>query len=392
MIMELLRLIFKNLTRHKLRSALTVLGIAVAISAFGLIRTVIGAWYSGIEASAPNRLIARNAVSLGFSLPLSYKESIRSVPGVSEVTYAHWFGGIYIDEKHSQFPQFAVGAGDWFDLFPEFRIPPDQKSAFLRERNAAVVGVKLAERFGWKIGDAIRMRGMIFQGEWDFVIRGIYRGAQKSTDETQFVFHWEYLDERLRETEPWRAGHVGWFVVKIADPSQAGAIAQEIDQRFKNSIAETLTETEKAFVLGFISMSDAILVALRIISMVVIGVILLVLSNTMAMTARERLSEYAVLKTLGFEARHLIGLITGESLLIGLLGGIVGIGATFPAARLFEDAMGEAMGAIFPAFEVAFTTQVACGLMAIGVGLAAAAFPAWRAVHIRIVEGLRRVG
>ncbi len=390
--MELFRLIFKNALRHPLRSVLTVLGIAIAISAFGLIRTVIGAWYSGVEASAPNRLITRNAVSLGFPLPISYREAIRGIPGVADVSYANWFGGIYIDEKHSQFPQFAVDPATWFELYPEFHLPPEQETAFKQQRNAAVVGRKLAERFNWKVGDTIQMRGMIFPGNWEFVIRGIYTGAQKSTDETQFHFHYQYLDEKLRQTEPWRAGNVGWYVVKVQDPKQAAEVADEIDRRFKNSLAETLTETEKAFILGFISMSETILVALRIISMVIIGVILLVLSNTMAMTARERLSEYAVLKTLGFGARHLVFLIVGESLLIALAGGVLGILITYPAAHGFERAMGDAMGAIFPAFDVAPVTQLICGLMAVGVGLAASLFPTWRAVQVRIVDGLRRVG
>ncbi len=390
--MELFRLILKNTRRHPLRSILTVLGIAIAISAFGLIRTVIGAWYSGVDASAPDRLITRNAVSLGFPLPLSYKEAIRGIPGVADVTYAHWFGGIYIDEKHSQFPQFAVDTTNFYEIYPEFQLPPEQEAAFKQQRNAMVVGRKLAERFSWKVGDTIQMRGMAFPGNWEFVIRGIYTGAQKSTDETQLHFHYQYLDETLRQTAPFQAGYVGWYVVKVQNPKQGAAVAEAIDRRFKNSLAETLTETERAFVLGFISMSETILVALRIISMVIIGVILLVLSNTMAMTARERLSEYAVLKTLGFGARHLVLLIVGESLLIALSGGLLGILITYPAAKGFERAMGDAMGAIFPAFDVAPGTQAICALMAVIVGLAASAFPTWRAVQVRIVDGLRRVG
>ncbi|HUK56357.1 MAG TPA: FtsX-like permease family protein [Nitrospiria bacterium] len=390
--MQLIHLILKNLFRHKLRTILTVLGIAIAILAFGMIRTVIAMWYSGIEASSPNRLIARNAISLIFPLPIAYRNAIVAVPGVSVVSYAQWFGGIYIDEKHSQFPQIAVDAATWFDVAPENRISESEKAAFLRERNAAVVGVQLARRFGWKIGDVVRMRSMIFSGDWDFVIRGIYTGAQKSTDETFFFFQWRYLDEQIRRLEPWRAGNVGWYVVKIADPNRSASISEAIDRRFKNSLAETRTETEQSFVQGFISMSDAILVALRIISFVIIGVILAVLSNTMAMTARERLSEYAVLKTLGFGARHLVLLIAGESLLIALIGGAAGILLIGPIVDGFGVVMTLTVGAMFPIVGVSPVTRAVSLLMALGVGLAAAIFPAWRAATLRIVEGLRRVG
>ncbi len=390
--MGLARLIFKNLTRHTLRTILTVTGIAIAVLAFGLIRTVIAMWYSGIEASSPNRLITRNAISLVFPLPLAYRDAISDTPGVSEVSYAQWFGGIYIDEKHSQFPQIAVDPATWFKVTPEYLFSAEQMAAFQRERNAAIIGAQLTSRFGWKIGDVIRMRSMIFPGDWDFVIRGIYRGAKRSTDESLFFFQWRYLDEQLRQTEPWRAGYVGWYVVKIADPEQAGSISQAIDGRFKNSLAETHTETEQAFVAGFISMSDTILAALRIISIVIIGVILAVLSNTMAMTARERLSEYAVLKTLGFGARHLILLIAGESVLIALLGGAAGITLINPAVNAFGKVMAGMMGAFFPIIGVSAVTVMVCMAMATGVGLAAAVFPAWRAVGLSIAAGLRRVG
>lgn len=390
--MQLIKLIFKNMIRHKLRMILTVLGIAIAILAFGVIRTVITIWYSGIEASAPNRLITRNAISLIFPMPISYRNAITATPGVSEVSYADWFGGIYIDEKHSQFPQIAVDTTTWFKLYPEYLVPDAQMTAFLKERNAAIVGAQLAHRFGWKIGDVIRMRGMIYPGDWDFVIRGIYHGAKRSTDESIFFFHWRYLEERLRQTEPWRTGHVGWYVVKIADTNQAATISQAIDQRFKNSLAETRTETEQSFIMGFISMSEAILIALRVISVVIIVVILAVLSNTMAMTARERLSEYAVLKTLGFGAGHLVFLISGESLLIALLGGAVGTLLIHPAVSAFGNVMASTVGAIFPMIGVSAATLLLCILMAFGVGLSAAVFPAQRAVNLRIAEGLRRIG
>jgi putative ABC transport system permease protein len=390
--MQLLHLVFRNLFRHKLRTVLTVLGIAIAILSFGMIRTVIAMWYSGIEASSPNRLITRNAISLIFPLPIAYRNAITAVPGVSELSYAQWFGGIYIDEKHSQFPQIAVDASTWFKVAPENQISEAELTAFLRERNAAIVGIQLARRFGWKVGDTVRMRSMIYPGDWDFVIRGIYTGAKKTTDETLFFFHWEYLDQKLRQLEPWRAGNVGWYVVKIADPDRAGAISQAIDARFKNSLAETRTETEESFIQGFISMSDAILIALRIVSIVIIGVILAVLSNTMAMTARERLSEYAVLKTLGFRTSHLIILIAGESVLIALVGGLIGIGLIGPTVSGFDAVMTRTIGAMFPIVGVSVATRSVSLMMALGVGLAAAIFPAWRAASLRIVNGLRRIG
>ncbi len=188
------KLLFKNAFRHKLRTFLTVLGITIAILAFGMLRTIVGAWYAGVEASSATRLVTRNAVSLVFFLPISYKEKIRQVPGVTEVGYSDWFGGIYIEEKNF-FPNFATDAKTAMELFPEFLVPEDQKNAFMHDRKGAVVGRKTAQRFGWKIGDLVTLKGTIFPGNWEFVIRAIYRGAQKSTDETQFFFHWNYLNE-----------------------------------------------------------------------------------------------------------------------------------------------------------------------------------------------------
>jgi putative ABC transport system permease protein len=384
--MNILKIVLRNALRHKLRSGLTVVGIAVAVLAFCLLRTVINAWYAGVEASAANRLITRNAISLIFPLPLSYMTKIRQIPGVNGITYANWFGGIYIDEKHF-FPQFAIDAKHFFDLYPEIGLPPDQKAQFLRERKACVAGRKLAAKYHWQIGQTIAIRGVIFPGNWEFVLRGIYYGTQKTVDETQFFFHWDYLNEQMKLTAPVRANQVGWYVIRLADPFKAPEVSQTVDRMFKNSLAETLTETEKAFQLGFIAMTEAIVVSIKVVSIVVIIIIMIVLANTMAMTARERQSEYAVLKTLGFGSGTLFTLITGESLLIALAGGGLGIALTFPVVRWVARALEQ----FFPIFRIyAVTLWMALGAAAL-VGLVAALFPFYRALHVRIAEGLRGV-
>ncbi|OQZ01984.1 MAG: ABC transporter ATP-binding protein [Candidatus Brocadia sp. UTAMX2] len=385
--MHLFRIIFKNTFRHKLRASLTILGVTVVILAFGLLRTVVSAWYAGVEASSASRLVTRNSISLVFSLPISYKEKIRQIPGVKIVSYGNWFGGIYIDEKNF-FANFAVEPKSYLELYPEYLLLPDQMAAFLRDRRAAIAGEKLAIKYGWKLGDAITLKGTIFPGNWEFILRGIYRGRDKSTDETQFFFHWNYLNEMMKISAPRRADQTGFYLIGVDNPDLAEEVSVAVDHTFKNSLAETLTETEKAFQMSFVSMSEAIVVAIQLVSFVVIIIIMAVLANTMAMTARERIGEYAILKTLGFGARYLAALIFGESLFISLIGCTIGIACTFPIAKIF----GAVMGTFFPVFHVATKTiclDIAASLL---VGLVAAIIPTWRAIEIRIADGLRRMG
>jgi len=384
--MMLFRLLFRNAFRNRLRSGLTILGVAVALLAFGLLRTLIGAWYSGVEASSATRLVTRNAISLIFPLPFSYKEKIRQVSGVQTVSWGNWFGGIYIDEKNF-FANFAVEPETYLSLYPEFTLTPTEKAAFLRDRKGFVAGRKLAARFRWQLGDTVTLRGTIFPGNWDFVLRGIYRGRDENVDETQFIFHWDYLNETLKKTAPLRADQVGFYMVGVNRPEVAAQVAAAIDGMFKNSMAETLTETEKAFQLGFIAMTGAIVAAIQIVSFVVIFIIMAVVANTMAMTTRERFGEYAVLKTLGFGGRHLGVLILGESLVITLLGCALGIALTYPAAALIKTKL----GTYFPIFNVAAETLTLDLAAALLVGTVAALLPLYRAVGIRIAEGLRRI-
>jgi putative ABC transport system permease protein len=385
--MFFLKFIIRNAFRHKLRTILTIVGVAVAVLAFGLLRTLVGLWYLGVESSSATRLVTRNAISLVFTLPISYKDRIRQVPGVTVVSQGNWFGGVYKDPKNF-FANFAVEPRSFLELYPEFVIPPDQKAAFLRDRKGAVAGRKLADKYGWKIGDQITLKGTIFPGEWEFVLRAIYRGAQKSTDETQFFFHWDYLNESLKKTVPRRADQAGYYMIGVSRPDQAAEVAESVDKMFRNSLAETLTETEKAFQLGFVSMTEAIMIAVKIVSYVVIVIIMVVAANTMAMTARERLAEYATLKALGFGARHLAALVFGESMVISIAGGLLGAVLTFPAGHWIETELSQ----YFPVFSISPQTIYLQLLAAMLVGVTAALFPTWRAVTIGVAQGLRRIG
>lgn len=384
--MFVVKLLTRNALRQKLRIGLTMIGLVVAINAFGLLRTIVDAWYAGVDATSSVRLVTRNAISLVFPLPLNYAQRMRQVDGVTGVSWGNWFGGVYVNERNF-FPQFAVDAATYLDLYPEYVVPDAEKKAFLADRQGVVVGRKLADRFGWKLGDQVPLRGTIFPGTWTFTVRAIYDGADEKTDENQFLFQWAYLNETVKKRYGRRADQVGFYLERLANPDDAADVSRQIDGFFRNSLAETLTETEKAFQLGFISMTELILVAVQAVSFVVILIIMAVMANTIAMTARERTAEYATLKALGFGPGFIGGLIVGESLLIALAGGALGIASTFPVASAF----GHAMGSLFPVFHVSTLTVWLQLAAAATIGLVAAAWPAFASGRIRIVEGLRHV-
>ena len=380
-------LVLRNAFRHRLRTTLTVIGIIVAIAAFGLLRTIVDAWYAGANASSSARLVTRSSVSLVFSLPLTYAQKIRQVPGVSSVAWANWFGGVYISERNF-FAQFAMSGASYLDMYPEFVLSDAERKAFLADRVGAIAGRKLADKYGWKVGDQIPLRGTIYPGTWTFTLRGIYDGAEAGTDTSTFFFHFDYLNETIKRMFPRRADQAGVFIERLRDPEDAAAVSQAIDATFRNSLAETLTETEKAFQLGFVAMSEAILLAIQAVSYVVIVIIMAVMANTMAMTARERYAEYATFKALGFSNGFVAMLIFAESLGIAMLGGMLGIAFTFPMA----DAFAKSVGSILSGFRVSETTIAMQIAAALAIGVVAAAIPAWNAARIRIVDGLRAIG
>ena len=384
--MFLFKLLLKNAFRHRLRTLLTMVGLVVAICAFGLLRTIVDAWYAGVEGSSSTRLITRSNISLTFSLPLNYAPRLKAVEGVRQVSWSGWFGGVYITERNF-FPQFAVDAASYLPLYPEYRIPDAEKLAFMRDRQGVLVGRKLADKFGWKVGDQIPLRGTVDPGTWTFNLRGIWDGADAKTDESQMLMHWQYINETLRTKNPRRADQVGVYVLGIDEPNNAALIGQRVDTLFANSLAETMTETEAAFQLSFVAMSEAILGAVQAVSFIIVLIIMAVMANTMTMTARERLADYVTLKALGFPPGFVVRLLFGESLLIAAIGGLAGLLLTLPLAAAFRAAV----GTLFPIFQVSGLTMVLQLAAALGVGAVAAAWPAWKMSRIDIVAGLRHV-
>uniref|UniRef100_E1TDB8 Uncharacterized protein n=1 Tax=Burkholderia sp. (strain CCGE1003) TaxID=640512 RepID=E1TDB8_BURSG len=384
--MHALKLITRNALRHKLRTALTVLGLTIAVLAYGLLNTVVDAWYAGAAAASNARLVTRNAISLSFSLPLSYENRIRGVEGVTLVARSSWFGGVYREPKNF-FAQFAV-SDNYLDLYPELVVPAQQRSDYQRDRKGCLVGRQLATQFGFKVGDVIPIKGTIYPGTWEFVVRGIMDGRDESTITRQLIFHWDYLNESVRKMPGRRADQVGVYVLGIEAPEEAAAISRNVDDVFRNSLAETLTETEQAFQLGFVAMSNQIIAAIRVVSYVVIVIIMAVMANAMAMSARERTVEYATLKALGFGPGFLALLMFGESLTLCIAGGGLGMLLTPPAASIFR----QATGGVFPVFHVSRETMLLQAACAGVVGVAAAIIPAIQAARVRIVEGLRAIG
>jgi len=382
-----LMLVARNVLRNRLRTSLTLIGLAVAILAFGLLQTVVKTWYLGVDNAAPSRLLTRNAVSVALPLPQTYYKQISALEGVRNVTYMSWFGGVYKDPKNF-FPQFAIDAASYLDMYPEIVVSDEVRRAFLRDRRGAIVGRTLADRYGFKPGDVIQLRGTIFPGIWEFVISGIFDSRDPKTGASQLFFRWDYLNETLRVRSRAQAEQVGFFAVDVVSINRVAEVSQAIDNVFRNSLNETRTETERAFQIGFVKQTEAILISIRVVSFAVIFIILTVMANTMAMTARERIREYATLKAIGFSPGYVARLILGESVMIASVGGAIAIGLTPPvAARLAELS-----ATLFPSLIVSADTVMSQALAALAVGVLAAVLPMRRAARVNIVNGLRALG
>ncbi len=379
--MKFRRLVFANLFRKKIRTILTLGSFAVALFLFGLLFVVRGAFSQGVDVAGVDRLVTINRVSLIQPLPLSYKERLLRIRGIKVVSFASWFGGVYQNERNF-FPQLAIDVDNHLAAFPEFSIPDDQWKAFLTDREGAVAGETLARRFNWKIGDRIPIKGTIHAGTWEFNLRGIYHGMRPQDDTTQFWFHWKLLDERARFFK----GFVGWYVVRVENPDEAARLVKTIDERFANSPWETKTETEKAFAASWVKQMGNIEFLILTIGGVVFFTLLLVTGNTMAISVRERTSEFAVLKALGFSDGFVLGLVMVESLLIAFIGGGLGLGL----AKLYTLG-GDPTGGMLPYFYLAPVAMLYGLGIALLVGVVSGILPAYSAMRLRVVDALRRV-
>jgi len=375
------RIVVANLLRKKVRALLTVGSFAVALFLFGVLATIRTSFGGGVEVAGADRLAVINKTSLIMPLPISYRDRILAVPGVADVTYSTWFGGVYQDEKNF-FPQFAVDADTWFRSYPEFVVPPEQLKAFRADRQGCVVGRGLAKRFGWRIGDRIPLRGTIWTGTWEFNLRGIYDGKRAEDDVNQFWFRYDYLEER----RTFFKGLVGWYVVRVANPDEATKIVEEIDARFADSPYETSTQTERAFAAGFVKQMGNIEFLILSIGGVVFFTLLLVTGNTMAIAVRERTGELAVLKTLGYSDRAVLALVLAESATFAGVGGGIGLAL----AKGFTMG-GDPTHGMLGNFYLSSGTLAFGFALAIVVGLAAGLPPALAAMRLDIVEALRRV-
>ena len=380
--MKYRHLIFANLFRKKIRTTLTLGSFAVALFLFGLLAVVRGAFNQGLEVAGANRLVVVNKVSIIQPLPISYKEKLAQISGVTLVTHANWFGGVYQDERNF-FPQFAIEDETYRQMFPEFIVPEDQWNTFIGDREGAIVGEDLVKRFHWKVGDRVPIKGTIFPGTWEFNICGIYRGSRPQDDTTQFWFRYKYLEER--ENAFWK-GLIGWYTVRIDNPDNATRVAGAVDEMFANSPWETKTETEKAFAAGFVKQAGNIEFLLVSIGSVVFFTLLLVTGNTMAIAVRERMRELAVLKAVGFSDNFVLSLVLGESLLLAAIGGGIGL-----ALCKLLTLRGDPTGGLMPYFYLAPPVVILGLFSALAVGVVAGILPAWSAMRLRVADALRRV-
>jgi len=379
--MKFFPLLWANITRHRWRSILTMASVALALFLFASLRSVLTTLNATAQFGSARRLVTTNSTGFVLPLPIAYANRISSVPGVKAVTWSNWFGGRYGDGTRF-FANFAVDAESYLALYPEMSVPADQKDAFLRDKGGALIGSRLLDIFGWRVGQNVTLQGTIWPGEWTFTVRGVYTPTDPAINDDAMMFHWAYLDERTN-----RQGAVGWYVLEIDRAENAPTVAKAIDDLFRNSPAPTKTGTEQAFNASFATMFGNISLLLNTIGTAVVFAILLVTANAMMMSTRDRGKEFAVLKTIGFTDRRLFLLVLAEAGSITLLGALIGLGG---AKALYRGTNFNA-GGFLPGFDVHTPTLVLGTGIALFLAFASGIVPAARAARLPVVSALRNV-
>ncbi len=387
--MKYLQLVWASLARKKTRTLLTAGSILIAFLMFGLLSALEKAFTAGVDIAGVDRLVTIHKVSLIQLLPRAYYNRIRAIEGVREVTHATWFGGYYKEPKNF-IPTFPVDAETYLKIYPEYEMPPEQRTAFMEDRTGAAIGHVLADRYGWQVGDRVPIRSEIFRqadgsDTWEVTVRAIYRPKDDQGDPTAFMMHYDFFNESLPDGARDTAG---WYVIQVEDPDRSAEVAQAIDDRFANSAAETKTSTEKAFAAGFAKQVGDIGAIVTAIVTAVFFTMLLVTANTMGQSVRERTNELAVLKTLGFTNTSVTVLVLLEALAITLVGGVIGLGL----AWFIIFAGGDALRQFLPVFYLPWQDIAAGGALMLAFGLIAGALPAGQALRLRIADALRRGG
>jgi putative ABC transport system permease protein len=384
--MKYFGLIWKNAWRKKVRTTLTILSVLVAFLLYALLSAIGYAFKSGADLADAERLVVIDKISLINPLPVSYEGKIAATPGVGSVTHASWFGGYYQDVRN-QMPQFPVEPKEYFAMYPELKMPPEQLEAWANNRIGMAVGEELAAQFGWKIGDRIPLQATIWTKQdggraWEFELEGIFSTDDPRGGTSYMLFNYEYFEE----ARAFGKGTVGWYILRVANGANPVEVANAVDAQFANSPNETETSTEQAFVESFSQQFGNIALIVTLILGAVFFTLLLVSGNTMAQSVRERISELAVLKTLGFADRSVLGIVLSESVLIMLIGGLLGLGIGW----LLVKGLVNTVGAFLPGVFLSPSAIVlALGLM-IAAGIAAGIFPALKAMRLSIVDALAR--
>jgi putative ABC transport system permease protein len=380
----------KNAWRNTFRTSMTVLGGAVAVFMFIMLRTVIVAFNKGVDYAAKDRLGTRHKISMVIPLPKHYIDDVRNnVPGIKAVTYMNWAGAKYPKDPNAFFANMAA-ADNVFDVYPEVRISKEELDRWHADKQGAIVGAALAHKMGWKVGDKVTLEGTIYPGDWQYNIDGIYDApAQAAMDRQSFFFHWSYLNDGINERQK---DKIGWIVTRVDDPSKGAQVTAAIDKLFDDQDNQTTTQSERAMNQGFLGGASAILGIVNIVSGIFLVIMMLILGNTIAMGVRERTTEYGVLRAVGFEPGHIRLFVIGEALTVAACSAGLGLLFAYP---LVEMGLGrwleENMTNFFPAVTIAPQTAALAVTLTLVLGVAASLIPAIQAGRLQVTEALRRV-